>query len=63
MTDDSSGLQRDVVYLLNDLYSALVYEPKCEGRGGVAWPQPMSTAVQDGALMNFGDLNPYLVYE
>jgi hypothetical protein len=62
MTDDSRGLQRDVVYLLNDLYSALVYEPKGEGKGVVAWPQPMSTAVQDGALINFGDLSPYLTY-
>ncbi len=25
--------------------SALVYEPKCGGRGGVAGSQPMSTAV------------------
>ncbi len=29
-------------YLIN---SALVYEPKCGGRGGVAGSQPMSTAV------------------
>ncbi len=29
-------------WLTND---ALVYEPKCGGSGGVAWPQPVSTAV------------------
>ncbi len=40
----STGLQRDVVHfwLTN---SALVYEPKCGGKGVVAGSQPMSTAV------------------
>jgi hypothetical protein len=37
--------QRDVVYLLLTYNSALVYESKCEGRGGVTGSQPMSTAV------------------
>ncbi len=36
-------LQRGVVYSLTN--SALVYEPKCEGRRGVAVFQPMSTDV------------------
>ncbi len=40
---NSRGLQRDVVYLGWPI--ALVYEPKCGGRGGVAGSQPMSTAV------------------
>jgi hypothetical protein len=33
--------------IMADQYSALVYEPKCRGRGGggVAGSQPMSTAV------------------
>ncbi len=35
-----TGLQRDVV-----TNSALIYEPKCGERGGVAEPQPMSTVV------------------
>ncbi len=39
---------------------ALVYEPKCGGRGGVAGSQPKSTAVYTGAQINFGDLTPYL---
>ncbi len=47
--------------------SALVYEPKCGGRGVVAGSQPMSTAVyitrHDGAQINFGDLPPYLTYD
>ncbi len=44
--------------------SALVFEPKCGGRGGVAGSQPMSTAVHhgDGAQINFGDLTPSVTY-
>ncbi len=41
--------------------SAILYEPKCVGRGGVAWPQPMS--LYAGAQINFGDLTPYLTYD
>jgi hypothetical protein len=42
--------------------SALVYEPKCEGREGVAGIKPTSTAVhmETGAQINLGDLTPYL---
>jgi hypothetical protein len=40
--------------------SALVYEPRCGGRGGVAGSQPMNTAVYTGAQINFGELTPYL---
>ncbi len=40
----SRGSQRDVVYLVWPI-GAIVYEPKCGGKGGVAGPQPMSTAV------------------
>jgi hypothetical protein len=44
--------------------SALVYEPKCGGRGGVSGSQSMSTAVQyTGAQINFGELNPHLIYD
>jgi hypothetical protein len=39
--------------------TALVYEPKCGGRGGVAGSQSMSTAVQRSPI-NFGDITPYL---
>ncbi len=42
--------------------SALVHEPKCGGRGGVAESQPMSTAVHTEPKLNFGDLAPYLTY-
>jgi hypothetical protein len=52
--------------------SALVYEPKFGGRGGVAGSPPMSggvagsqptsTAVYTGAQINFGDPTPYLTY-
>jgi hypothetical protein len=40
----SGGLQGDVVYFSWPI-GALVYEPKCGGRGGVAGSQPMRTAV------------------
>jgi hypothetical protein len=52
------GLQRDVVYpwLTN---SALVYEPKCGGRGGVAGSQPMRQ-LHTGVQINFEDLTPYV---
>ncbi len=43
--------------------SAHVCEPKCEGMGGVAGSQPMSTAVYTGAQINFGDLTPNLTYD
>ncbi len=39
--------------------SALIYEPKCWGGGGVAGSQPMSTAVHRNSY-NFGDLTSYL---
>jgi hypothetical protein len=42
-------------------YSALVYEPKCRGRGGVAGSQPMSAGVHRSPNI-FGDLTPYLTY-
>jgi hypothetical protein len=44
--------------------SALVYEPKCGGRGVVAGSQSLSKAVNNahGAQINFGDLTPYLTY-
>ncbi len=46
--------------------SALVYESKRGGRGGVAGSQPMSTAVHitwhGGAQINFGDLPTHLTY-
>ncbi len=45
--------------------SALLYESKCLGIGGVAVSQPMSTAVHitwHGAQANFWDLTPYLTY-
>jgi hypothetical protein len=42
--------------------SALVYEPKCGGRGGVAGSQPVSTAVHTVAQINFGGLTPCLTY-
>ncbi len=45
--------------------SALVYESKCGGMGGIAGSHPMSTAVHitwHGAQINFGDLPPYLSY-
>ncbi len=44
--------------------SALVYEPECEGKGRVAGPQPMSSAVHHCTRSpnNFGDLTPYLSY-
>jgi hypothetical protein len=32
------------------------------GGGGVAGPQPMSTAVHMEPKKNFGDLTPYLTY-
>ncbi len=38
--------------------SALVYEPKCGGEGGVAGSEAMST----GAQINFRDLTTYLTY-
>jgi hypothetical protein len=37
--------------------SALVYEPKCRGVGGVAGSQPMSTAAY-----TVGVLTPYLTF-
>jgi hypothetical protein len=37
--------------------SALVYEPKCAGGGGVVRYQ-----LYKGAQINFGDLTPYLTY-
>jgi len=42
--------------------SALVYEPKCGGRG--EFPQPMSTVqLYTGAQPNIEkDLTPYLIY-
>ncbi len=39
--------------------SALVYEPKCGGRGGVAGSQPMSAAVHRNQTKL---LSPYLTY-
>ncbi len=45
--------------------SALVYESKCGGRGGVAGSPPMSTAVDitwHGAEINFVHLTPYLTF-
>ncbi len=39
----AKGLQRDVVYLRWPIASS-VYESQCGGIGGVAGPQPMSTA-------------------
>ncbi len=41
-------------------HSALVYDPKCGGKGGVAGSQPMSIAVYTRAQINFVDLTPYL---
>jgi hypothetical protein len=43
--------------------SALVYEPKCGGRGwGVAGALANEYSCA-GAQINFGDLTPYLTYE
>jgi hypothetical protein len=38
--------------------SALVYEPKCGGRGGIVGSQ-----LYTGAQINFVDLMPYLTYD
>jgi hypothetical protein len=56
------GSQRDVVYA--NRYSALVYEPKCGGRGlRFAGSQPMSTAVVcTRSPINFGDLQYLAVW-
>ncbi len=40
--------------------NALVCEPKCGGKGGVAGSPPMSTALHRSP--NYGDLTPYLTY-
>ena len=64
-TISTRGLQRDVVYLCWPIAPSY-YESKCGGRGGVAGPQLMSTAVHItwyGAQINFGDLPPYLTYD
>jgi hypothetical protein len=43
--------------------SALVYEPKCGGRGGVAESQPMSTAVHSSPNKLWrSTVTPYLSY-
>ncbi len=45
--------------------SALVYEPKCGGGGGVTGSQPMTTAMHitwHGAQINFGDNTQYFTY-
>jgi hypothetical protein len=39
----SSGDYKEMSFILAGTYSALVYEPKYGGRGGVAGSQPMST--------------------
>jgi hypothetical protein len=54
------GSQRDVVYpwLTN---SALVYEPKCGGRGGCGVSANEYNCTH-GAQINFEDLTPYLTY-
>jgi hypothetical protein len=41
--------------------SALVYEPKCGGKGVIAGSQPR-VRLYTGAQINFGDLTPYLTY-
>jgi hypothetical protein len=42
--------------------SALFMSQNVGGEGGVAWSQPMCTAVHHGAQINFGDLTPSLTY-
>jgi hypothetical protein len=44
--------------------SALVYEPKCRGRGlgGELWCLSQWIQLYTGAQINFGDLIPYLTY-
>jgi hypothetical protein len=57
-----AGGYKEMSSIVADQYCALVYEPKCGGRGGgVAGSQPMSTAVHRSPT-NFGDLTPYLTY-
>jgi hypothetical protein len=36
--------------------------PNAVGGGGVSGSQPMSTQLNTGAQINFGDLTPYLTY-
>jgi hypothetical protein len=59
-TAPSRGSQRDVVYLGWPLAPSYMSQNVCEGRGGVAWSQPMSTGT--AVHINFGDLTPNLTY-
>jgi hypothetical protein len=58
------GGYKEMSFILADRKSALVYEPKCGGRGVAAGSQPMSTAVHNahGAQVNFRDLTPFLTW-
>ncbi len=64
MQKDQGVTKRCRLSLLTN--SALVILVQMRGRGGVAWSQPMSTAVHitwHGSQINFGDLPPYLTYK
>jgi hypothetical protein len=56
-----SGLQKDVVYVSWLTNSALVYEPKCGGGGGLRGLS-YEYSWANRAPKNFGDLTPYLTY-
>ncbi len=57
----NQGITKDVIYLVWPIAPSYLSSNAGEG-GGVAWSQPMSTAVHMGAQTNFRDLNPYLTY-
>ncbi len=42
--------------------SALIYEPKCGGRGGGCWVSANEHSCAHGAQKNFGDVTPCLSY-
>jgi hypothetical protein len=49
-------------WLSIDQNSALIYEPKCGGRGLLCGVSANEYSYAHGAQINFGDLTPYLNY-
>jgi hypothetical protein len=54
------GSQRDVVYMYWLTISALVYEPKCGGRGECCGVLAYEYSCAHGAQINFVDLTQYI---
>jgi hypothetical protein len=59
---DPRGIQR-YGRLSSLTNSALVYEPKCGGRGQLRGSQTMSTLVYTGAQIYFGNLTPHVTFD